>query len=140
MRVTIANIPDCPGLAADIFSKIADKSIVVDMIVQSVGTAGKASVSFTVPRANLQGIEELGEEFKSKLGCEVSWNPTVAKLTVRGTGLRSHTDLALRMFETLSKSRINVSLIGTSERSVNVVVDDADGETGFSLLKKEFNI
>lgn len=140
MRVTLSNLPDSPGLAAEVFSKISEKSVVVDMIVQSSGDKekGVAGISFTVPRENLAAIEELAEEFKAELHCDVDWNPTVAKLTVRGTGLRSHTDLALRMFETFSRAKINVSIIGTSERSVNVVIDDADGDRGFALLKKEF--
>lgn len=140
LRVSLSNIPDQPGLAAVIFGQIADKSMVVDMIVQSVGNKNKgiAGMSFTVPRENLAAIERLADELKANHHCDVTWNPTVAKLTVRGTGLRSHTDLALRMFETFSKAEINVSLIGTSERSVNVIIDDADGRRGFELLKKEF--
>ena len=110
------------------------------MIVQSSGdkAQGVAEISFTVPRENLPQIESLADEFRTRHNCEVSWNPTVAKLSVRGTGLRSHTDLALRMFETFSRAKINVSIIGTSERSVNVVIDDADGDEGFKLLKREF--
>ena len=140
MRVTLSGLPDSPGLAAEVFGRIAEKSVVVDMIVQSSGdkAQGVAEISFTVPRENLAQIEALAEEFKAKHGCEVSWNPTVAKLSVRGTGLRSHTDLALRMFETFYRAKINVSIIGTSERSVNVVIDDADGDEGFKLLKREF--
>ncbi len=139
MRVTISNIPDRPGMAADIFTRIAEKSMIVDMIVQSAGSDEIAGMSFTTSRENLEGIQTLAKELEESFGGHVDWNPTVAKLTVRGTGLRSHTDLALRMFKTLSKAEINVSLIGTSERSVNVIIDDADGETGFELLQKEFH-
>ena len=140
MRVTLSGLPDSPGLAAQVFGKIAEESVVVDMIVQSSGNKkeGVAEISFTVPRENLPQIEKLADQFKASFGCSVSWNPTVAKLTVRGTGLRSHTDLALRMFESFSRAKINVSIIGTSERSVNVVIDDADGDEGFKLLKREF--
>lgn len=141
MRVTLSGLPDSPGLAADVFGKIAEKSVVVDMIVQSSGDKkqGVAEISFTVPRENLSTIEQLAEEFKAAFGCRVNQDPAVAKLTVRGTGLQSHTDLALRMFETFSRAKINVSIIGTSERSVNVVIDDADGDEGFKLLKREFS-
>lgn len=138
MRVTFSDLPDTPGFAAAVFERIAAEQIIVDMIVQSVGRDGKADISFTVAREDREAIEKIADQIKAKYSCPVSSNPTVAKLTVRGTGLRSHTGLALRMFRTLSEGKINVSIINTSERSVNVVVDDKDGQRGMERLRKEF--
>ena len=138
MRVTLSDLPDTPGFAALLFERIAEAKIVVEMIVQSAGRSGKAGISFTVPRECADAIRAIAEAFRTEYRCGVSYNPTVAKLTVRGTGLRSHTGLALRMFRTLSDGAINVSIINPSERSVNVVIDDSVGRKGLDLLKTEF--
>ena len=138
MRVTLSDLPDTPGFAAQVFERIGEAKIVVDMIVQSAGRNGKAGISFTVPRTNAETIRAIAESFRKEYSCGISFNPTVAKLTVLGTGLRSHTGLALRMFRTLSDGAINVSIISTSERSVNVVIDDSVGQKGLELLKTEF--
>lgn len=138
MRVTLSDLPDTPGFAAQVFERIGEAKIIVDMIVQSAGRNGKAGISFTVPRDDVVTILAIAESFRKEYSCGVSFNPTVAKLTVRGTGLRSHTGLALRMFRTLSDGAINVSIISTSERSVNVIIDDSVGQKGLELLKTEF--
>lgn len=138
MRITLFDLPDIPGNAAAIFEMVAADQIVVDMIVQSAGKDKKAMISFTAPRWKEEKIAKLVDDLKANHHCGVTYNPTVAKLTVRGTGLRSHTDLAFRMFRTLSQAAINVSLINTSERSVNVIVDDSVGAKGLELLRTEF--
>ena len=138
-QITLANIPDVPGVAAEVFEKIAAAGIVVDMIVQSCGRNGKAIITFTIPRQSLNKALEvtraLAKKWKSD---EPICNPAIAILSVRGTGLRSHTGLAYRMFQTLADSGINVNVISTSERSIAITVDEANGESGLELLKKEF--
>ena len=138
MRVTLYDLPDVPGNAAAIFEQVAADEIVVDMIVQSAGRNKKAVISFTAPRMKSETVEKLVADLKERHHCGVVYNPTVAKLTVRGTGLHSHTDLALRMFRTLSQAAINVSIVNTSERSVNVVIDESVGTKGLELLRTEF--
>ncbi|MDO5579848.1 MAG: aspartate kinase [Planctomycetia bacterium] len=137
-RFTFANVPDEPGLAAAVFDKIAQANIVVDMIVQSVGRNNLANISFTVPRDELDAVNKLAKDVASTWKCDILQNPMVAKLSVRGTGLRSHTGLASRMFRTLSSNSINVSIICTSERCVSVIVNDEAGEKSFSLSVSEF--
>jgi len=138
-RITMSNLPDRPGLAAQMFERIAKECVLVDMIVQSVGHEGLASISFTVSRSMLSQVltvcEELSKEFGS---ARPTHNPTIAKLSVFGTGLRSHTGLAYRMFKTMSDAGINVNLINTSEMCVDISVCDADGSKGFELLRNEF--
>ncbi|MDR3197545.1 MAG: aspartate kinase [Planctomycetaceae bacterium] len=138
-RITMPNVPDKPGIAAEMFERIAEAGIVVDMIVQSCGRNGKAIITYTVPRTMLDialGVtKKLAGEWKSD---EPLHNPTVAILSVCGTGLRSHTGLAYRMFKTLADGGINVNIISTSERNISITVNNAQGKHGLQLLKKEF--
>lgn len=139
LRYTMADLPDRPGLAAALFERMASKNVNVDMIVQSVGHHdGLADLSFTVPRQHSESVLPLTRELCSEFDCTCNSNPTVAKLTVCGTGLRSHTGLACRMFKTLADGGINVSIICTSERNISVIVDGKDGQKGHELLLAEF--
>ncbi len=138
-RVTISGLPDQPGLAAEVFERIAAGSIFVDMIVQSLGRAGHANLSFTVPQAHLERALKVSRETATKLGCgPVTSSPSVAKLSVSGIGMRSHTDVAIRMFRSLAAAGINIAMINTSEVRVNVVVDGAAGQKGLECLKQAF--
>ena len=140
MRVTLSGLPDSPGLAADVFRKIAEKSVVVDMIVRVAAIRSGSRRSVSPSRAKtFRPSSSLAEEFKAAFGCRVNQDPAVAEADRARHRAANHTDLALRMFETFSRAKINVSIIGTSERSVNVVIDDADGDEGFKLLKREFS-
>jgi aspartate kinase len=138
-RITMPNVPDIPGVAAEMFERIAAGGIVVDMIVQSCGRNGKAIITFTVPRKSLDKALEvackLAKKWKSD---EPLYNPWSEILSVCGTGLRSHTGLAFRMFKTLADGGINVNVISTSERNIAITVDEGNGEKGLKLLQKEF--
>jgi aspartate kinase len=138
-RVTLNRIPDRPGLAAEMFHRIAQEGVNVDMIIQSDGKEGLANISFTVPRNDLEKALQVGrilaEEFEAPCPEHV---PTVAKLMVFGTGMWSHTGLAYRMFKTLADAGINVSVISTSEVGVNVIVHSDQGVQGRELLEREF--
>jgi aspartate kinase len=138
-QITMPNVPDIPGVAAELFERIAAGNIVVDMIVQSCGRNGKAIITFTIPRKSLSKALEVTQKLTKKWKSdEPLYNPAIAILSVRGTGLRSHTELAYRMFKTLADSGINVNVISTSERNIAVTVDEANGEKGLKLLEKEF--
>ncbi len=138
-RVTMPEVPDHPGVAAEMFEKIAESGIVVDMIVQSCGRDGQAMISYTIPRDLLAKAMDVSKKLATEWGVrEPQCNPTIAILAVRGTGLRSHTGLAYRMFKTLADGGINVNVVSTSERCMAITVDDSLGEKGQSLLKTEF--
>jgi len=138
-QITMPNVPDIPGVAAEMFEQIASANIVVDMIVQSCGRNGRATITFTIPRKSLNKALEITQKLAKKWKSdEPLCNPAIAILSVRGTGLRSHTELAYRMFKTLADSGINVNVISTSERNIAVTVDEANGEKGLKLLEKEF--
>lgn len=138
-RVTLLSVPDIPGLAAQAFDEIAEKGINVDMIVQSVGRNNRANISFTVGRGELEKSLRVARELAQTLGCPPPTScPHVAKLSVTGVGMRSHTSVASRLFQSLAAVGINVDMISTGEVRVNVVVDGARGEKALEALKREF--
>jgi aspartate kinase len=138
-RVTITDIPDRPGLAARLFQQVAQAGVNVDMIVQSVGRDGRATITFTVPREALEQCLRVSQAFSQEIGAAPpvgAWN--VAKLMVFGTGMRSHSDVARRSFKALAERGINVEMISTSEVCLNIVVDGNRGQEALEALEKEF--
>jgi aspartate kinase len=137
-QVTLFDVPDQPGIAATIFEAVASESILVDMIVQSIGRDNLADVSFTVPRTQLAHTLEVAKKLTGKMGGSVTHEPKVAILTVKGVGIRSHTGVGLRMFKALTDAGINVEMVSTSEIRVNVVIDAAKAAAGLAALKYAF--
>ncbi|MGA2031109.1 MAG: aspartate kinase [Thermoguttaceae bacterium] len=138
-RVTVVGLQDIPGLAAQVFDEIAEAGVVVDMIVQSVGRQGHANISFTVPARDLQRCLAVTAEQAELLGCPPPIScPKVAKLSVFGVGMKSHTGVASRMFQALAAEGINVELISTTEVRVNVIVDGRHGPRARAVLLAEF--
>jgi aspartate kinase len=134
-RVTLFHVPDRPGYAAKVFRSIGDAGVFVDMIVQNVGTAGDSVLSFTVPRESADRAVEAARAVGPR---EVFVEPTLAKLSVIGVGMRTHTGVATRMFAALAERGINVNLINTSEVRINVGTDIGRGREGLDCLKRAF--
>lgn len=138
-RVTLLGVPDTPGLAAQVFDEIAEGGLVVDMIVQSIGRQGYANLSFTVPKEDLEASVAIAARLAEGFGGPPPTScPVVAKLSVSGIGMRSHTSLASRMFQSLAAEGINVEMISTSEVRISVVVDGSDGHRALKMLREEF--
>jgi aspartate kinase len=138
-RATIHAVPDVPGLAAQVFDEIAQAGVVVDMIVQNVGREGRTNISFTMPHGDLPTSLRVLQEQSELLGSPPPDScPRVAKLSVFGVGMKSHTSVASRLFAALASERINVDLISTTEVRVNVIVDGAHGERARAALLREF--
>jgi aspartate kinase len=138
-RVTIFGVPDMPGVAASVFRDIAAADISVDMIVQSYTSGGLANLSFTVPKDSVtESVNVVHRLTQTYPSLRVTSSPDVAKLSVSGIGLRSHTGVAIRTFRALSEARINVIMINTSEVRVNVVVDGSQGPTSLHCLQEAF--
>ncbi|MCH2114051.1 MAG: aspartate kinase [Pirellulales bacterium] len=136
--VTLSDLPDSPGISADIFESVAAAGVLVDMIVQGIGASGKTNLSFTVSQAQLpQALTAVGKVVE-KLGSTVESLDSIAILSVTGVGIRSHTGVGLRMFGALAQSGINIELVNTSEVKVNVVVDGSKGKPGLAALEKAF--
>ena len=138
-RMTITNVADQPGIAAAIFEAVAEAGIFVDMIIQSAGHDGRATLSFTVPSNQAAACLALLAKIADAKQCgPVSSSPQVAKLSISGIGMRSHTEVAIRAFDCLSRLGINVAMINTSEVRVNVVVDGKRGDEALAGLQQAF--
>jgi aspartate kinase len=136
--VTLSEVLDSPGIAADIFESVAASGILVDMIVQGIGADGTTTLNFTVPKTHIQAATEAAGEVVKKLGGNVRSEGSIAILSVTGIGIRSHTGVGLRMFQALAEKGINVELVSTSEVKVNVVVDGSKALAGLAALKEAF--
>jgi aspartate kinase len=141
-RITIFDLPDRPGNCSRVFQAVAAGGIVVDMIVQNLTSPGRAELSFSVPRADLERALKLTEEVVRSIqgAARVMADGNIANLFVLGVGMRTHTGVARRMFGALAQRGINISMINTSEVRVSVVVDRPRGEEALACLKEAFNV
>ena len=138
-KVTIRRVPDRPGIAAQVFGAVADHGIVVDMIVQNVSRDGNSDISFTVPRADRAKVVRTLEEVGSRVGAEgVVHDDRIAKVSIVGVGMRSHSGVAARMFHALSAEGINIQMISTSEIAVSCVIEDKYTELAVRALHETF--
>ena len=138
--IKIGAVPDEPGFASTVFGKIGEAAINIDMIVQDAGTNGKTNIGFTVEREDFERCVALLEEIAPGTGIgPVSSLRDIAKISVAGIGLRSHTDIADRLFNSLADANVNVALINTSEVRINVIVRLEEAETARKALEQEFD-
>ncbi|MCR9231981.1 MAG: aspartate kinase [bacterium] len=140
-RVTVRNLPDNPGICSRLFSVVAEGGVSVDMIVQNMGEEEQAHLSFTVPRTSLEKSLKLVEPLLSEWGdAELSHEAEIAKLSVVGIGLRSHTGVGQSMFSALAEAEINIQMINTSETRISAVVALEDGEKAYQGLLTKFGL
>jgi aspartate kinase len=138
-KVTVVGVPDRPGVAAGMFTALADANINVDMIVQNISAEGRTDISFTVPRGEIDQTRELLEARLSDIGAErLVLNPTVAKVALVGAGMKTHPGVAARMFAALSRAGVNIQMISTSTIRVSVIIDDAQVEDAVRAVHAEF--
>ena len=140
-KVIITNIPDKPGSAAKVFQGISDANVVVDMIVQNIGRNGVANMTFTVPQDDMDRASKAVEEILAELGGgEVTLVGDVAKLSVVGIGMRSHSGVAGQLFAALSEAKTNIQLISTSEIKISVVIAEGDAEEATRVVHTAFGL
>jgi aspartate kinase len=140
-KVTVDDVRDEPGIAGRIFSAIAAGNINVDMIVQSVSEHGTTDVSFTIHESDLEAARKLLTPIVSEVkAAGLITKSGVAKLSVVGIGMRSHSGVAARLFDCLGKGGINIQLISTSEIKIAVIVDEAEVERAARLTHEEFGL
>jgi aspartate kinase len=124
-KVTVAHVPDKPGCAARLFTALADAHVMVDVIVQNVSASGTTDISFTMNRDELEKIGDLLDRVASEIGAgKVSKQDGIAKLSVVGIGMRTHSGVAAKLFEALAKGGINIQMISTSEIKIAVILDE----------------
>src|SRR5881296_1709341 len=130
-KLTIAGVRDEPGMAGRIFSNVAAAHIIVDMIVQNASIGGTTDISFTIHEDELENARKILMPVVSEVGAKrLNTAGSVAKLSVVGIGMRSHSGVAARMFECLGRGGINIQLVSTSEIKIAVVIDEKDAERG----------
>jgi aspartate kinase len=140
-KVTVVGVPDRPGVAAGLFSALADATINVDMIVQNVSSDGRTDISFTVPRGEVDEARELLAPRLGEIGAEdLVVDPAVAKVSLVGAGMKTHPGVAARMFSALSAAGVNIQMISTSTIRVSVVVADADVTTAVRAVHDAFEL
>lgn len=138
-RITLSGVPNRPGVAAMIFGRLSAAHVFIDMIVQNHSSDEAVDLSFSFAREQFDRALAIAREVAAELGCSrLETKEKIAKLSVYGIGLRSHTAVGIAMFRALAEAGINVETINTSEVRVNVVVDSADGERALTCLKNEF--
>jgi len=140
-RVTIRNIPDQVGVAATIFSAIADAGVMVDLIVQNVSRDNRSHMSFTVPRRDLEKcLQAVGRVLQKWPEAELRSEETIGKLSVMGIGLRTHTGVGERLFRALADAGVNVGLVSTSETRFSIIVDAEQAEKAAECLRQTFEL
>ena len=140
-KLTIRNVPDRPGIASKVFGPIADAHINVDMIIQNVGTDNNTDLTFTVDRSEYQNSLKLIQSIMPEIGAEdIVAADNIAKISLVGVGMRSHTGIATTMFTTLAAEGINIQMISTSEIKISVIVDEKYVELGVRALHQAFGL
>lgn len=140
-KVTFVGVPDKPGIAARIFGAIGAANILVDMIIQNVSQGDLTDLSFTIPRADLPKAVDLANRIARDIGAKsVEVKDQIAKVSLVGVGMRSHSGVAARMFETLSREGINIMMISTSEIKISCVIEEKSMDPALRALHKAFGL
>jgi aspartate kinase len=139
-RVRLDGVPDQPGVSHRVFSAIAERNVVVDMIAQNVGSEGKAAIAFTVPANELQATLAVLRPLAGELGAQLDFEQGVSKVSAIGAGMRTHTGVAERMFAALAREQINIKMITTGDIKISVLVDKADGVKALRAVHQAFEL
>jgi aspartate kinase len=140
-RITLTKVPDRPGIASTIFTRIAEAGIVVDMIIQNTRKEGLTDLTFTVPKGDYQKAMAIQKEVAKSIGAEqVLGDKHIAKVSVIGMGMRSHSGVAAKMFTALAKENINITMISTSEIKISCVIEEKYTELAVRVLHHVFGL
>lgn len=120
-RISICNVEDRPGIAAEIFGALAEANINVDMIVQTIGRDGKTDLDFTIPEIELESTKRVLKSFEGSVE-SIDYDSDIAKVSVVGVGMKSHSGVAAKAFQALAQDNINIMMISTSEIKVSMII------------------
>jgi aspartate kinase len=138
-RVSLRDVSDRPGVAAEIFNKLAQEQINVDMIIQNASTDGTTNLGFTVPQSELKNAKEAINIFGDDIG-SLDFDENVAKVSVVGVGMKSHSGVAATAFTVLARNNINIEMISTSEIKVSMVIDEKFAELAVRVLHEAYKL
>ncbi len=139
-RIAIYGVPDQPGTSFRIFSALAERNIVVDMIAQSVGSDGRAAIGFTVLGGELKQTLDVLAPIAREMDATLEHDAQVSKVSIVGTGMRTHPGVAQRMFDALALEGINVKMITTADIKISVLVERADGMKALRTVHQAFSL
>jgi len=140
-KVTVCDVPDKPGEASRLFERLAKADINVDMIVQNISRTGATDISFTVEKKDLQKTKKVVGKIASDIGAQgVKYDESVAKISVVGIGMRSHSGVAARMFNALAARKINIEMISTSEIKISCVVREKQADAAVNAIHSAFKL
>jgi aspartate kinase len=140
-KITLTRLPDRPGIAAKLFGRIAGANIVVDMIIQNASEGGLTDISFTVPRTDAPQALTLARQLLPELGAEeATLQADIARVSIVGVGMQSHSGVAARMFQALAAENINILMISTSEIKLSCVIQDRYTELAVRVLHEAFQL
>lgn len=140
-KVTITNVPDYPGCAARIFTALAEMQLLIDVIVQDVAANGTTNISFTLNNEELDKMGDLLDRTVAQIGAgKVCKESGIAKLSVVGIGMRTHSGVAAKLFECLAQGGINIQMISTSEIKIAVIIDEAHINQAAELAHTAFGL
>lgn len=140
-KITVLRVADRPGIAAKLFTRVAEANIVVDMIVQNISQDGTTDISFTVPTPDYPKAMQIVTGVAKELGApQVVGDDKIAKVSIVGVGMRTHSGVAARMFEALAGEKINIMMISTSEIKVSCVIDAKYAELAVRVLHDVFDL
>lgn len=138
-RVSIADVSDRPGIAAEIFGALAKGNINVDMIVQTIGRDGKTDIDFTVPETDVEQTKLVLEPFKKDVGL-IEYDREIAKVSIVGVGMKSHSGVAATTFSALAAENINIMMISTSEIKISIIINVQFAELAVKTLHKTYRL
>ena len=140
-KITVYDVPDKPGEASRLFQHLADSDVNVDMIIQNVSRTGSTDISFTVGRKDLARTEEVVKKIARKIGAkDVKLKKDIAKLSVVGIGMRSHSGVAAKMFKALASEKINIDMISTSEIKISCIISEKNADKAVRAVHKAFGL
>lgn len=140
-KITIARVPDRPGVAAKIFNLIGEHDIIVDMIVQNISTEGFTDMTFTVPRTDFKKTIQITKQIAKELGArEVISDNKISKISLVGVGMKTHSGIASKMFTALADEGINIIMISTSEIKISCVIEEKYTELAVRTLHDAFRL
>ena len=140
-KISVFNVPDKPGVASQLFSPLSHANIAVDMIIQNVSRGGFTDMTFTVPRSDFKRALPLVKQAAEDIGADgVETDENIAKVSIVGVGMRSHSGVASKMFQALSAEGINILMISTSEIKVSCIINDKYTELAVRVLHEAFDL
>jgi aspartate kinase len=140
-KITILGVPDRPGIAARIFGPVAEANILVDMIIQNVGQGSLTDISFTIPRGDIRKAVDLVQRVVKEIEAKsMTVTESIAKVSLVGVGMRTHSGVAAKMFEVLSRESVNIQMISTSEIKISCVIDEKYLELAIRSLHAAFGL